>query len=847
MRRIASWARVKWIALTTGALQTGGGILAAQGPVRPDTTVSAGTIVGSVVAAQTGAPLDGAVVLLEPAPGGALSPSTRGAASWEAGRVARTDANGAYRFDRLSVGQYQLHVRRLGYRPASLEIELSGQSPFRVSVGLVVVPIALEPVEVPGASPPPIAALRADRDAAERARLLAEEDRRNRFLASDTRSLTGADLTEAVTLGETDLFRALQRLPSVATRDDFTAELWTRGARWTDTRVTFDGMPLFSPVHVGGAFTSVDPDVIGSAFFHPGVRPAFSGEGAAATLDLASRPATEPGLHGSTELSVISARAALEQGTNGTRPGWMLAARRSYVDLVAGLLAGLKRDSTITVPYAFTDLAGRLDLPLGTTRALEVSGLRTLDALRGTVPNLLRQNSGHWGDVVLQATLATPLAGLAARLTAGVSRFDVRVDVPDTTVPAGVNDRPELPSHHRDRTDITYATLVGALAPTSGGAWAAGYQIVSQRLRYNGGDPTNHPDSALDTTGIRAPTRQFTGATLFAALWGERRWNPTAHLTVLSGLRLEFGTSVAEASSPRLAPRLQTRYAPGDGRLTLSAGYGRSYQYTQAVGPTGPGVGPQLHLSEVWLMAGDTIPAMRADIVTAGAEYWFGGEWSAGLNVYRRRSSGIAEPDPTPGPFSQPSRPIFVPGVNVARGIEASLRKLTGRWTTSVSLALNRSEMTVGNYHYASPNDRRRVLHATVLVRASPTLRVGGALTATSGAAFTRFVGSTEPCDSASCADSVPYVESPGGARTPGYATLDLLVDWTRAYRRWSLAAYVQLRNALDATNAVIYTGSVDRCRTPEPPTKVRAQTGVCDYYTRGLPLLPLAGVRVSF
>ncbi len=62
-----------------------------------------------------------------------------------------------------------------------------------------------------------------------------------------------------------------------------------------------------------------------------------------------------------------------------------------------------------------------------------------------------------------------------------------------------------------------------------------------------------------------------------------------------------------------------------------------------------------------------------------------------------------------------------------------------------------------------------------------------------------------------------------------------------------SLAEYVQLRNALDATNAVIYTGSVDRCRTPEPPTKVRAQTGVCDYYTRGLPLLPLAGVRVSF
>src|SRR5439155_3451307 len=122
-----------------------------------------------------------------------------------------------------------LHVRRLAYRPPSLEIDLRGDSPFRVSVGLVVVPIALEAVDVAGASPAPIAILRADADAAGRARLMAEEDRRGRFLASDTRALTGADLTEAVTLGETDLFRALQRLPGVATRDDFTAELWTRG------------------------------------------------------------------------------------------------------------------------------------------------------------------------------------------------------------------------------------------------------------------------------------------------------------------------------------------------------------------------------------------------------------------------------------------------------------------------------------------------------------------------------------------------------------------------------------------------------------------------------------------
>lgn len=833
---------MKWLALTAAALQTGGVALAAQGPVRPDTTMPAGTIVGSVVAAQTGAPLDGATVLLEPAPGGALPGAARGSAFWEAGRIARTDANGGYRFDRLAVGRYQLHVRRLGYRPASLEIDLAGPSPFRLSVGLVVVPIALEPVDVPGAAAPPIAAFRADADAAARARLMAEEDRRNRFLASDARSLTGADLTEAITLGETDLFRALQRLPSVATRDDFTAELWTRGARWTDTRVTFDGMPLFSPVHAFGVVTAVDPAAVGSAFFHPGVRPAASGEGAAGALDLASRPATEPGLHGSTELSVISARAALEHGTSGAGIGWMLAARRSYIDLASALVAALRNDSTVRIPYAFTDLAGRLDVPFGPTRALEMSGLWSEDALRGSVPHLLRGNSGRWGNAIIRATLVTALGGLVARHTVGVSRFDTRVESAESYSPGGV------PVHDPTRSGITFVALDGSLGPAAEGGWAVGYRLASQRLRYDGWDAT---DYAAEATTILIERRQFRGATNLIAVWGERRSQPHARLTMLTGIRVELGTPVADAPAVRIAPRLQARYLVGDGRLTLSAGYGRSFQYTQVVGPTGPGVGPELHLSDVWLMAGDTVPAIRADIATAGAEYWTSGGWIAALQVYRRHESGVAVPDPTPGRY-QYGRPLFVPAVSVAGGAEVSLRKLAGRWTTAISLATGDARITARGYRYDAPTARRRVLHATAMLRASRAVRVGGALTAASGARFTRFVPAYEcvpgsqACPPPADPDP-PYIEAPGGGQAPGYTTLDLLLDWRREYRSWSLGAYAQLRNALNATNVVTYAGSVDRCWGGQPPTKVEVRPGLCDYYARGLPLLPLAGVRVSF
>ena len=139
-------------------------------------------------------------------------------------------------------------------------------------------------------------------------------------------SATRHDVVDGVTLGESDLFRALQRLPGVTTRDDYTAELWTRGAPWSHTLVTFDGLPLYNPLHGVGVFSGVNPDVVG-AFFFPGARPAAIGGGAAGVVELASRPPTvDEELRGIAEVSLVSARATLDRGSPR---GWLAAGRRS--------------------------------------------------------------------------------------------------------------------------------------------------------------------------------------------------------------------------------------------------------------------------------------------------------------------------------------------------------------------------------------------------------------------------------------------------------------------------------------------------------------------------------------
>jgi len=789
---------------------------AAQGPGE-----TAGSIVGRVVDAASGAGLSGAVVVLEPAPGGLVSTSQGGPGVLATTLSVLTDEGGDYRFAGLPSGPYRLRIRRLGYRPVMIDLQYRSDDPFRVSIGLTVAPIRLEPVEAAAAAAP-YGRAEAAHGAAMDARIVAERARQERFLVSDVRAVTHADVTDAVTTGETDLFRALHRLPGIVTRDDFTADVYTRGARWSDTRIYFDGLPLFDPVHVLGAFSAVNTDALGAAFLHPGVAPTSIGEGAAAVLDLGSRPAGGHGdLRGVGEVSLLSVRGALDQRLPGDRGGWMLAARRLHLDLVASTYR----------PYGFFDLSGRLDLRLGRSYGLEVSGMWEQDGVTRSAQNLLDGDEGDWGNRVARVSLTGPVGDLLARHTVGVSHY--AADVRDPLV--------EVNGQLPPPTDlaITYLLLAGEIEPAEGDAsWSAGYQVTRQALAYHGPRPEPYPDEL-------ALGRIDVAATLHTAnLWTERRWRPNPALEFRTGLRAELGSGVRNAGRLRLAPRLTARANPPGSRIALSAGYGRSYQYTQALGPAGDGVTEDLYPADVWLLAGDSIPAVQSDVVTFGSEVWLGDTWLAAVNLYYRNATGLAVPDPTPGPVT-PNRPVFVTAENFARGAELSLRRLVGRWTGSLAYTIAASDLEAGGLAYAADGDRRHAADGTLGWQVSGPLRLGAAATVATGTPYTRFF--VEEADGETVL--LARVGPPGAGRTPLYASLDLLVDWTREYSGWSLGLYVQVHNALNHLNAGPYDGSFDECPTsPVSDGKFRLNgLGGCDRFEEFVPFLPAVGVRVAF
>ena len=822
----------------------------------PQDRTPGGAVTGTVVSAATGQPIPNAVIVLESSSDAALVTQASGAFASRS-LLAVTDVSGAYRFAALPAGHYRLVVRHLGFRPAIVDVDLAQSVPFRVSVGLVVNPIRLDAVDARATTLEPYGRLRTASDEQKFGRLDAEQYRDQHFLEGDAAVLTHADVMEAVTLGETDLFRAVQRLPGVTTRDDFTAALWTRGAPWSQTRVYFDGLPLFNPVHAVGVFAGLNGDAVGAASFHPGVRSSAIAEGAAGVLNVSSRRPTRHGFGAMGELSMISGHASGDWVSNDGRVAAMVAARRSWVDFATRMAEAFGADSGTYIPYAFYDVTARLDADLGRGFGLEASALWEEDDVHGDVTDLLQSTQGYWGNRLGRVSLVAPLGSLRIRTTAGVSSFAGRIgpDSAGLTLPG----QGPAPQHQPTRNALRVVTLSADLAPPSAGArpsWALGVQAQLHDQHYDGQYPRPYPDVVLPTPLVMNDNLPV------VSLWGEGRLPLGRHAAVEAGLRVEGHRPVLNSGGVGLAPKLSFRATPSGTRLTFTAAAARSFQYTQALAPAGPSVGPDLYLTDVWFLAGDTIPAMRSDIVTTGIEAWLGLGWTASLNLFARSATGMAVPEPAPGTLND-QRPIFVSAKNRARGVELSARRLVGRWTMSAAYSFGVSDLRAPSgyafnptmYDFPSIADRRHVLDLTSMVRVSNEVRTGAAFTIATGSPFSRFIlGQTTGCDTTpGCVDTVATsIEMPNGARAPAYAALDLLLDWSKTLRSGvRFGAYLQLRNVLNRANAVTYTGSVDQCTTPNPPTLVPVEGPgryqLCDRFDKGVPFMPLAGIRVAF
>lgn len=820
--------------------------LAAQTVSLSDT----GAISGRVLAADAAIPLAHATVLLTPVRPNGPTPD---AVSHAPTRATITGRDGTYRFPDVSVGVYRLTIKRIGYKPASLEVQLRQSSPVTVSAVLELAPIYLEPVAV-RTTVDRYRRSEANDAELDLSRVGLERWRQSAFLESDVRILDHRDVLDAITLAEPDPIRALQRLPGVATRDDWTAEAWVRGAPWGQTRIYFDGLPLFNPLHAGGLTSAINPDVIGSVTFFPGVRSVALGEGSAGIVSLTSRSAgASGGLNGNAGMSLLGGGLTLGRRFGDGRVGALVGARRSAlpVPVTGDLEPAAAGGGELELPDNYSDVVGRVDLDLGRRVRVEMSGLWEQDWIEDGLENGPAGNTFAWGNAAGRITMDADLSSdHRTRHTVGVSHFGVEVE---QTRPALRIDRfngpRRSPTQPNSEGHVLYVSAAGEIGsagfPSRSRAWRVGYQLTHQRSRYRGAPATPYPVQT-----VRGEL-ELERALNVGAVWGEMRWMLLPGFVVQGGLRVEGSEALRSTAGARVAPQLSIRHGLSS-RLSFSLAAGRTYQYLQPFAPVGLSVGPGLPISHAWLLAGGDVPPLRTDLATGGVELWVGDRWLASANVYLRGVTGVALVDPTPGPIAE--RTATVIGETTSRGVEATIRRLAGRWTIAFGYGYGRSDIDAAGLRFPAPTDRRHTLDITSRWRppagvGGGRLVFGGALTAASGVPYTRIFPGRLECDQARdlCVALVPDLQgSPSLARTPWYASVDFSIDWTRRWSAWELGAFVQLLNAFDRDNAVTYT--VDRDGPCARRTVDAPQCGLdSDQFLSGRARMAVVGMRFAF
>lgn len=794
---------------------------------------------GVVIDAETERPIVGAVVSIQRVT----------AAAAIALPDARSDARGRYRFIALAPGRYRLNLRALGYHPAELSVEIDESTEQLLSIGLSVMPVRLQRVEVSAEGGSLFARTTPRADAA-RSQRRAEELTRERLLTSDARAITETDVRDAVTVGEADLFRSIRRLPGIGARDDYTSALWVRGAPWDQTQVAFDGVPLFNPLHGAGLMSGISSDALDAVTVHPGIQPTASASTAAGLVEMTSRRGSSAGKPRLlTELTLLTARASVDQSLAGGRARYMLAARRSHIDLVAPTLSliGKQRDR---VPYTFSDAVGRLDVSLPRGSSLSVSAFGTRDRLSGNIPGIVQETRAGWSSLAAQATVFSTVAGHGLSGSVGVSRASVDASVTDAF------SLTFLPGFVRNECCFSPLSEGYVAQPMNNGlrylfaAARIDRRDSAGRESYSAGMRVADVGSFYATEGAwphaTAPRRSLRSEnkSTLAAVWAERTVR-MGDVTIRPGVRVEGGSQVTGLPPIRVGPRATLAYSPS--RLArFSLGAGRTFQYWQTLAPRGHGANAIATSDLFWVVGDEKAPGIQSDMAVLGAELFAGAGISASATLYARQSRGLTVSSPDSGAL--PGRALFVTGGNAARGFEAVVRRTGGLLSGALSYTRGRSTLSAASKTFAAPWDRRAMYRATAVISRGG-VRLSSQYSLETGAPYTTYYSGTPSCLGGRCAWVVPpSAGSVAAGRLGTYRSLDLGADWQGGPAE-RFGAFVQGTNVLRARNPATYLGSAGSCAPGttlcNPAAGKWAFTK--DDFLHALPAMFAAGVRVIF
>ena len=467
--------------------------------------------------------------------------------------------------------------------------------------------------------------LKEDHEVLEAAKVFSTSKREQLVLPQmGKQSVTGDVIRKLPALmGEADVIRVIQMMPGVQTPSEGSTGFSVRGGGIDQNLVLMDGAPLYNSGHFLGFMSMFNGDAVKNAHLYKGDFPASFGGRLSSVLEVNTRDGNNSEFKGNLSVGLITAKASVEGPIIKDKLSFMLAGRRTYMDVFFPLFGkSMPKNSQMF----FYDLNGKISWVAGPKDRVYLSAfsgrdifgmsLETfdLDLMRFSFAN--NTQTLHWSHefspkVFFNASLYNSRynAGLDCEMPStsfnyltvirenGVKAGFTWYANPSNTVQTGVN----LAYYRMDPGDVTPSdeeSIVQALhMPQS-------YAVMPSFYAQN--------EQKIGPLTLRYGFRLTSFSTLGEA--DQRYYNPVYH-DIDEMIHFDKGERIRTYT--RLEPRLSASFSVTPD-LSFKAAYSRSYQYIQQV-PISVSGTPV----DAWFMASPNIKPQCSDQFSAGVNSLF--------------------------------------------------------------------------------------------------------------------------------------------------------------------------------------------------------------------------------
>lgn len=654
---------------------------------------------------------------------------------------ASSDINGYFIITGLEAGDYILTISTIGYEIFKKEIIINdADNQENIRLDVLLLPQAIDLNEVSVSS---------------------ERTRFNEKVEVSRVNITSEEIKMIPAFVESDVFRALQNLPSVSSANDFNAALIVRGGSPDENLVLLDGTQIYNPYHVGGIFSTFNADLISDTEFLAGGFPAEYGNRLSSVLSITSKEGNSKegrlpdgwgikkywdyndiNLDVSLLSSKVSAQGPLYKGS------WIFSGRRTYFDQFVKAYYN-SRDETSPFDYYFWDTHFKIQTSPIKYHKFIYSQFNGSDNLFVNITAedfpqvnfdwdwINSTNSFEWKYYPNSNYFVETM------ISRTKYQFDVGFEVDFTTIDQETIEECEE-SLGEDvevgyAPDLTYILINSVKDYTLNQNYKlfiSDYYDIELGWEYKTLNMAYSEEFAGTQTASKTDTPNISSAFI------KNLWKPISNLSLDIGMRLSKSSYY---DNYILDPRIGLKYniIPD---LALKMMWGKFTQFMFTINQEEQ----LLRLVDFWQAVGESKAPQSNEHYVIGAEYWISNGNTVSIEVYYKPYSTVYDLSLVADPIDEDS--YFSSGIGTAKGIELlyqfNTNRLNGWLGYSFSditreVDLNQNGEVSDSEKYKSNYNKPHALNFVLNYKLSPKKKWDFGLTGTltSGAPYTPVIG----------------------------------------------------------------------------------------------------------